>query len=157
MKMIEPVQTKLIHIAKAQCGLSEENYRAIIEGQTKGKKSSSRFLTYFEADGVINYFIKTLGFKIQSNYIKTSSAARHIRRQTSNARKRTAQQPVNVVILPSPDQLEMIDVLVKKITWMVADGYERWRTKYMKIDRIKTAQQASDVIEGLKGLLAHQR
>jgi hypothetical protein len=50
----------------------------------------------------------------------------------------------------------MIEALVKKITWRFDDGYDRWRQKYIKTDRIKTADQASDTIEGLKGLLAHQ-
>ncbi|MCX5828743.1 MAG: DUF1018 domain-containing protein [Deltaproteobacteria bacterium] len=155
-KMIEPKQVQLIHIAKAQCCLSKEDYEEIIEAHTKGKKSSSKDLTYFEADGVLNYFVKTLGFKIQSNYIRTSGAARRTRWQPANDRKRVQQNPPNVIRMPSRDQLDMIDILVKKIAWKVEDGYKLWRRKYMKIDRIKTAQQANDTIEGLKGLLDHQ-
>lgn len=156
MKMIEPVQIQIIHIAKAQLGLSEENYRTIIGAQTKWKKVSSKELTYFEADGLINYF-KTLGFKIRSNYIKTSGAARRSRwanrRRGHNAA--SCPRPANVIQLPSPAQLDMIDVLVKKIPWRFEDGYQRWLAKYMKTVRIKTFEQAGNTIEGLKKLLKH--
>ena len=153
--MIEPVQIRLIHIAKAQLSLSEDEYRQIIGAQTKMKKWSSKDLTYFEADGLINYF-KTLGFKIQSSYIRTSGAARRSRWQPSNARGRARQNAANVVLMPSRDQMEMIDVLKKKITWRFEDGYQRWLQKYMRIARIVTADQASNTIEGLKKLLKHQ-
>lgn len=155
MRMIEPVQIRLIHIAKAQLSLSEDEYRQIIGAQTKMKKWSSKDLTYFEADGLINYF-KTLGFKIRSNYIRTSGAARRSRWQPANARRRARQNAENVVLMPSRDQMEMIDVLKKKISWRVEDGYQRWLRRYMKIERILTADQASKAIEGLKGLLRHQ-
>lgn len=156
VKMIEPKQVQLIHVQKTQLGLSEDEYHTCIAAHTKGKKSSSKQLTYFEADGLITYFSK-LGAKIQSNYIRTSGAARRGRWQPANDRKRARHaNPPNVIRMPSRDQLEMIDILVKKIAWKVEDGYELWRQRYMKIDRIKTAQQASDTIEGLKGLLDHQ-
>ncbi|OPY15630.1 MAG: hypothetical protein A4E66_00034 [Syntrophus sp. PtaB.Bin001] len=147
-KMIDAKQIQLMHIARTQLGLSEDDYRLILGAQTKGKKNSSKELTYFEADSVINYFVKTLGFKIKSNYIKTGGTARRTRWQRSKSG--------NVVLLPSRDQLEMIDVLVKKIAWKVEDGFSKWLKKYMKIDRIKTADEASNAIEGLKGLLEHQ-
>ncbi len=159
MKMIEPIQIQLIHIAKVQLGLSEDDYRQIIGAQTKGKKQSSKDLTYFEADGLINYF-KTLGFKIQSSYIRTSGAARRARWQPANDRKRghdaaSSPRPANVFLLASRDQRETIEVLKKKIPWRFEDGYQRWLTKYMKINRVKTAEQASNTIEGLKKMLQH--
>jgi hypothetical protein len=154
MKMIEPIQVQLIHIAKTQLGLSREEYEAAIMGQTKGKKQSSKELSYFEADGLINYF-KTLGFKIQSSYIRTSGAARRARWQPANDRRRARKNPGNVVMMPSKEQLTMIGVLAKKVPWRLADGYRRWLTERMKIERIVTSEQAIKVIEGLKGLLQH--
>lgn len=155
MKMIEPKQVQLIHIQKAQLGLSRDEYEAAIMGQTKGKKNSSKELTYFEADALITYFSK-LGAKIQSNYIRTSGAARRARWQYPNAVRAARKNSGNVVMLPSRDQMDMIAVLVKKIPWKFEDGYQRWLLKYMKIGRISTAAQANDTIEGLKGLLKHQ-
>lgn len=155
-KMIDAKQIQLIHIAQTQLCLSDDNYRSIIAAQTKGKKHSSKDLTYFEADAVINYFVKTLGFKIKSNYIRTAGAARRAYWHPANARRSSGQTPSNVFVLPSRDQLEMINTLAGKITWKVEDGFQRWLKKYIKTDRIKTADQASRTIEGLKGLLAHQ-
>ncbi len=155
-QMVDAKQKQLIHIAKTQLGLSDVNYRTIIEAQTKGKKNSSKDLTYFEADAVINYFVKKLGFEIQSNYIRTSGAARRARWQKIYKPQRIGKTPTNLFILPSPDQLEMIDALVKKIAWRFEDGYDRWMKKYMKIDRIKTDDDACKVIEGLKGMLYNQ-
>ncbi|MCE5265713.1 MAG: regulatory protein GemA [Deltaproteobacteria bacterium] len=155
MRMIEPIQIRLIHIAKTQLGLSEDEYRQAIGAQTHAKKWSSKDLTYFEADGLINYF-KTLGFRIQSSYIKTSGEARRARWQYPNAVRAARNNSGNVVTMPSRDQMDMIDVLRKKIAWRFEDGYDRWLTKYMKIKRVATAAQASNVIEGLKGLLQRQ-
>jgi Protein of unknown function (DUF1018) len=155
VKMIEPKQVQLIHIAKAQLGLSEDEYRQTIGAQTHAKKWSSKDLTYFEADALINYF-KTLGFKIQSNYIRTSGAARRSRWQPANDRKRSGKRPTNLVVIASRDQMDMIAVLKKKVPWRFEDGYQRWLTKYMKITRIITSEQASNTIEGLKKLLEHQ-
>lgn len=154
MKMIEPIQRKLIHVAKTQLGLSEDEYRQAIGAQTKAKKWTSKELTYFEADGLINYF-KTRGFKIQSNYIHTSGAARRSRWQPANDRRRARKNPANLIVIASREQMEMIEVLTKKITWRFEDGYQRWLTKYMRIKRIVTAEQASNTIEGLKKMLQH--
>jgi hypothetical protein len=162
MKMIEPKQIQLLHIAKSQCGLSDDDYRDIIAGQTKGKKTSSKDLTYFEADAVINYFVKTLGFKVKSKYIRTSGAARRSRWQYASrgtmhrAPTRTAPLPDNVTQLPSRDQLDMIDALAEQITWKVEGGFTRWLFKYFHTERITTVAQAQRVTEGLKGMLVNQ-
>jgi hypothetical protein len=158
MKRIEAVQRKLIHVAQAQLGLADEDYRGIIAAQTKGKKHSSKDLTYWEADAVINYFVQTLGFVIKSNYIRTAGAARRTRWRPPKIERCFGQNNLNnLFVLPSRDQLDMINALAEKITWKVEDGFQRWLKKYIKIDRIKTAGEASDTIEGLKGLLAHQQ
>ena len=156
MRMIEPKQVQLIHIQKAQLGLSVEDYRMIILAQTKNKKDSSKQLTYFEADALITYLSKSLGAKIKSNDIRTSGAARRARWQPTNDRKRVGLNPGNVVRLPTPDQLSMIDALAGKIVWRVEDGFSLWMKKYLKIDRVKSLDDAQRTIEGLKGLVAHQ-
>jgi hypothetical protein len=142
--MIEPIQIQLIHIAKAQLGLSEDDYRQIIGAQTKGKKQSSKELTYFEADGLINYF-KTLGFTVKSHYNRGRKEARIARRGGKN-----------VISLPSPEEMGMIEALKAKVHWRFEDGYERWLSKYMRIERVMTAPDAYRVIEGLKKLIQHQ-
>lgn len=66
------------------------------------------------------------------------------------------ERPSNVFVLPSREQLDMIDALAGQVKWRVEDGFNHWVKKYYKIDRIKSEMEASDVIEGLKKLLDHQ-
>ena len=153
--MIEPIQIKLIHIAKTQLGLSDDEYQQAIGAQTHAEKWSSKNLTYTEADGLINYF-KRLGFRIQANPVKTGGAARSARRGRAHATRYPGKNAPNVVALPSGEQMEMIEGLKRKVVWRFQDGFQRWLTKFMRIQRVATAEQASRTIEGLKGLLAHQ-
>ncbi|MFA5754261.1 MAG: phage protein GemA/Gp16 family protein [Patescibacteria group bacterium] len=141
MRRIDPKQIQLIHIAKEQRGLSDVEYRDLIAGQTKGQKTSSKDLTYIEADAVINYFVKTLGFKIVGR-------DRRSRRKYAHA--------ANVVAMPSRDQLDLIDNLKVQIKWQLQDGFQRWLAKYIKTDRVRTAAQAQRAIEGLKGMIKNQ-
>lgn len=53
---------QLIHIAKSQIGLSDEDYRAILEGMTK--KTSCSEMNVFELKEVLDA-MKKLGFKIK--------------------------------------------------------------------------------------------
>jgi hypothetical protein len=149
--MADNKQKQLIHIAKDQLGLDDDHYRAIIEGKTNGKKDSAADLTYFEADAVINFFIKGLGFKIKEKYTaKERAAKKYCMRRWKQGR------PANVYCLASHDQLNMISGLAGQIKWRVEDGFHHWMKKYMRIERIKTDDEACKVIEGLKGMLANQ-
>jgi phage gp16-like protein len=147
MMKIESKQIQLIHIARAQLGLTDEDYRAIISGRSEGKKESSSDLTYHEADAVINYMIR-LGFKIKPKYVAREKAVKHA--------WKSGQRPANVFCLATQAQLNMINALAGKIQWRYADGYDRWRRKYIKIDQIRTDDEAMMVIEGLKGMLQNQ-
>lgn len=151
-------QKQLIHIAKAQCGVPDDQYRAIIAGRTQGKKTSCKELTYDEADQVINYFVKNLGFKIKSSYIRTAGEYRRKRWAYANSR-RSGNKPLpgNVVAFPSPMQLDMIATLSAQVAWKFADGYQRWLAKYLKISRITTSAQAQRCIEGLKGMIKNSK
>ena len=147
IEKIDPKQIQLIHIARTQLGLTDENYRAVIAGRTQGKKDSSRDLTYGEATAVIDYMIR-LGFKIKQKYVAREKAIKRA--------WRSGQRPANVYCLASQDQLNMVNALAGKIQWRVQDGFHRWMKKYIKIDRIKTEDEARYVIEGLKGMLVNQ-
>jgi hypothetical protein len=145
-------QKQLIHIAKAQCGLSDVEYRDLLAGQTKGEKTSCSDLSYDEADAVINYFVKTLGFKIKEKYTaKERAAKKYAERRWRKGR------PSNVYCLATHDQLNKISSLAGQIKWRVEDGFHRWMKKYMRINSIKTDDEACKVIEGLKGMLANQQ
>lgn len=144
-------QKQLIHIAKSQCGLSDVEYRDLIAGHNPRGKESSSDLTYAEADAVINYFVKTLGFKIKEKYTAKERAAKKY-----SARQWRKGKPSNVYCLATHDQLNMISSLATQIKWRVQDGFHRWMKKYMRIERIKTDDEACKVIEGLKGMLKNQ-
>lgn len=53
---------QLIHIAKSQIGLSDEDYRAVLE--STAKKSSCSDMTLFELDEVLKA-MKKLGFRVK--------------------------------------------------------------------------------------------
>lgn len=148
--MIQTIQVKIIHVAVAKLALSDEEYHDILNGHFN--KKSCKELNYFEASELIDYF-KKLGFKIpkRKNFTPGTKSRQDLRNVPKNAR------PENVVFMPSSDQLDMIDVLAGKITWQLEDGFHKWIKKYLKIDRIKTDTEASNAIEGLKGLLANQK
>lgn len=140
-KMLDKKQIQLIHLAKTRLKLDDDAYRAILHGRFAAE--SCKALTYVQAHSLIEHF-KSLGFVIEA------------KPRQSTGRNRRRPLPENVFVLPSAEQMEMVESLRFKIVWRFADGYERWLTRYMHIDRIKTAQEASDTIEGLKGLLANQ-
>jgi phage gp16-like protein len=148
MQKIDHKQIQIIHIAKTQLGLSDANYRAIIAGRSQGKKESSRDLTYQEADAVINYMIR-LGFKIKQKYVGREQAAKR-------AQRRKGRAAGNLLILATQEQLNMINALAGKIRWRFDDGFHRWMKKYIRIDMVRTDDEACKVIEGLKGMLINQ-
>jgi hypothetical protein len=115
------------------------------------KASSCTDLTYFQASRLIDHF-KALGFKIpkRKKYTKGTSAIQdHLPPRRD--------MPPNVFVLPTRDQLDMIDALAGQIIWKLEDGFQRWLAKYIKVSRVTTAVQASRAIEGLKGMLANQQ
>jgi len=61
-----------------------------------------------------------------------------------------------MVKMVSPSQIKKIGALADMIEWRVKDGLTRWLSKRFKIDKIKTAQQAWQVIEGLKKMFERQ-
>ena len=60
---------QLIHIAKSQIGLSEEDYRAVLESTTK--KTSCAEMSLFELDEVLKA-MKKLGFRVKKLATKES-------------------------------------------------------------------------------------
>jgi hypothetical protein len=162
MRKIEPVQIKMIHTAISTLGISDDAYRDILHCQYKAQSCTE--LNYVQASNLIDHF-KTLGFKIKKNPSQSPFHPKGYETKKGRSYKNNSPfskggtrgiLPANVVQLPSPDQLDLIDVLAGQITWKFEDGYLRWLAKYIKVSRITTAPQASRAIEGLKGMLANQ-
>jgi len=145
--MIKPIDKKqiiLIHLAKAQLGITEDAYRFMLWDRYKAQ--TSKDLSYSQADDFITYF-KRLGFRVK---VKKPAC--------SLCRPRPPREhiPDNVMYLVSPQQLNMIESLRQDIKWRTWDGYSRWLDKYFGLKVIKLSVEASAVIEGLKGVWRSQ-
>jgi hypothetical protein len=138
MKMIQPVQVKIIHTAIFALGLSDDTYRDILWTQFSVRSCTA--LSYKQASDLLDQF-KARGFRF--------------RRSRSNRTRKSA--PHNVTFLPSSDQMQLINDLAAQVAWKYADGFQRWLAKYIKTDKIRTSAQAQRAIEGLKNLLKHQQ
>jgi len=138
MKLINAKQIKIVHTAISALGLTDEIYRDMLHGHYQVQSCKS--LTYAQASDLIDHF-KTLGFKVVVR-------DRRSRRRASGG---------NIHYLPSREQFALIDKLKAQIKWQLTDGFERWLVKYVRTDRVRTADQARRCIEGLKKMLEHQR
>jgi hypothetical protein len=142
-KPIDAIQIKLIHIAKHQLGLDDEQYRALL--LMRYFAASCTELTYDEATDLIKHF-QTRGFHIVTKRYE------HKKRDKRN-------RPDNIITLPSPQQIAMIGHLKEDVRWRLHDGFWRWLKKFLKRDEdkawpalIRTSGEAYRVIEALKGM-----
>jgi hypothetical protein len=73
MSKVMPAQKKwiqILHVARRECGLDEEAYRAVLSGSA-GVESAVDITTWTQFDNALSAF-KALGFRVQS---KTSGAS----------------------------------------------------------------------------------
>lgn len=147
-KPIDLIQIKLIKIAQRKLGLSDENYRTILNDRYW--VNSCKALSYDEATDLIKHF-QSLGFKIVT------------KRYGRRAKSKEHRAP-NIIQLVSKEQLSMINHLKEDIRWHVHDGFYRWLRKYLKREEergwtylIKTSREANAVIEALKGMKQRQK
>ena len=131
-----------IHIAKKQLGLDDDTYRAMLE-RVAGVGSAADL----DAAGrrkVLTHLRKA-GFRATS------------RRSAYRAPKKPMpRQKGNMVRLASGAQHEKIAALARLIEWRTENGLARWLFKRYSIQRVKTAQEAFKVIEGLKKMFENQ-
>ena len=136
---IDHKQKVLIHIAKAQLGLSDEAYRELLMDRYPGCfEGSCRELTYKEAEDLINHFTG-MGFVIRKK------------------KRKPLPRGIPEVFTDKHPMAGKIDRLRADVRWHFEDGYERFIKKMLKKDRITTTAEASKVIEALKAMRARQR
>lgn len=155
MKPIARKQIQIIKIAQKELGIDDDTYREMLHSQFK-VKSCTR-LNYFQADGMIA-LLKEKGFKIKP---AKKSAGRKAcgRLKDRDTGKRNASRPRrkgNMVRLASQAELQKIEVLSWLVHWRVKDGFTRWMSKRFSIERVRTAQEAYRIIEGLKKMFENQ-
>lgn len=126
-----PNQIAKIHTLKSVLGMAEEDYRIAIARHGQGV-TSSKDLTRAEATRLIN----ELDAKAQARPEKVTSQG-------------------NVIALATIPQKALIGHLVDEVDWYTHGGFTGWLRTQMRIEEVITKEDASRVIEGLKGLKRH--
>lgn len=126
-------QLALIHVAKKDLGLADEDYRSILE--LYGGVSSAKFLKLDGFERVMLH-LERLGFKSTSE------------RQPSRAPVRDANGP------PFPAQLKMLDMYFDRLGIDSADRRQGFCQRQIKKPWPQTRAEANKVCEGLKAMVA---
>ena len=145
MIQIAKKQITLIKIAQKQLGIDDGTYRDMLHCHFKVRSCTK--LSYNQASLFIGV-LKQKGFNIRRK--RKSSAKR------SPTNKGLPRKKGNVVRLASRGELDKIGVLTSLIHWRVKDGFTAWLGKRFSIARVRTAQEAYRVIEGLKKMFENQ-
>lgn len=140
MSRVSKKQIILIHLAKAQLGISDEDYRALLLERYPGCFTGSCLeLSYQEAHDLIEHF-KTLGFKVKKK-----------------ARPKTPPNMTELVY-EGHSMMKKIDHLRKDIQWRHPNGFYGLIKRVLKgKEKIVTTDDASKVIEALKAMKARQQ
>ena len=125
-------QLALIHVAKKELALSDEDYRAIL-GQYG--VSSSKDLTIAGFEKVMTH-MERLGFKSITP------------RQPTRAPVRDANGP------PYPAQLKMLEIYFNRLGFDSADRRQGFCQRQIKKPWPQTRAEANRVFEGLKAMVA---
>ena len=126
-------QLALIHVAKKELGLSDEDYRAIL-GQYG--VSSSKDLTMAGFEQVMEHMGR-LGFKNSRP-----------NRQPTRAPVRDANGP------PYPAQLKMLEIYFDRLGFDSADRRQGFCQRMIKRPWPQTRAEANKIYEGLKAMVA---
>jgi len=134
---------------------SDDEYHEMLE--KRFKVTSCTQLTCAQGRRLIGLYKdwRWTNFKRKKDERRTSN----IEHRTSNEKKKqkpTPRQSGNMTRMVSPAQKKKIGALANMIEWRVKDGLTRWVSKRFSIDRVRTAQQAWQVIEGLKKMFERQ-
>jgi hypothetical protein len=148
-------QIRTIHTLKGELRMDDEPYRDVIARHGLGVVSS-KDLTRAQASAVI---VEMMG-KLHGGALKPTSTPRRPGRK-SNKRAPTKPKPEpitthgNVIALATPPQHALIGHLIAEVNWYAHGSYADWLKANMRLDKIVTKEEASRVIEGLKGLKRH--
>ncbi len=141
IRMIKSIQGK---------SLDDIDYREILEKHFR--VTSCTQLSRVQAGALIDMFAKWGFFTPKAKTI-IPGPSHYVRGEKRRAREK---MPGNVVRLASREQHEKIAALAALITWRKADGLFLWMEKRMGFPRVRTAQEAYLVIEGLKKMFENE-
>jgi phage gp16-like protein len=152
-KSITKEQIKYIKTIQRRHQPDDDEYREMLEKRF-GVTSCTQ-LTCAQAGRLIDLYI-TWGWASGGKRKAESRSQNSGVRSQNPERSNVPRQAGNMVKMVSPAQQKKIGALADLIEWRVKDGLTRWVAKRFKIDKIKTAQQAWQVIEGLKKMFERQ-
>jgi len=155
MKPIARKQIQIIKIAQKQLGIDDDIYREMLHSNFRVKSCTK--LNYFQARRMIA-LLKEKGFTVKpAKKPADRKACGGLKdRDSGKCRASRPRRKANMVRLASQAELQKIQVLSWLISWRVKDGFTRWMSKRFSIERVKTAQEAYRIIEGLKKMFENQ-
>ena len=136
MPEISTAQVRAIKARQAQLGMDDDTYRALLDSEFGVR--SCKDLDARQAHRLLLH-------------LHGGQAKPRARRPVKNPAAPVVHDG-KVVRLPTPRQSALIDALVQEVAWDHADGYPRWRKTCLGLDKVCSRQDASRVIQGLKGL-----
>ena len=128
-----PAQLRSIHAAASRAGLADGEYRDML--QARFGVRSAKLLTKRQASDLLTSFGRPL---------PNPPGGRR------RPRPRRPKPPPNVVALATPAQRRLIADLAGRVEWREGEGFERWLASSHGLRAVRTAAEASGVIEGLK-------
>lgn len=142
-KLITKEQIRCIKTVQHKYQGNDEYYEML---KNRFKVTSCTQLTCDQGNALIKLFVKWgwMGSKPQKPGGK-SCKGESVPRQSGNMTK-----------MVSPAQKKKIGALANMVKWRVKDGLTRWTARRFSIEKVKTAQQAWMVIEGLKKMFERQ-
>ena len=150
---ITPAQVRSIHIVLSRQGIDDATYRAMLRARYDA--ASCKDLTRRQASDLLTHLGRPLPRPPGSGPAPTPR-----RRAAAKAQGKAPLRGVvggRVVALPTPLQRVLIEELAGEVPWREPDGYRRWLSHTMGMERVATRAAASKVIEGLKAMKARGR
>lgn len=144
---ITPAQVKAVHVALHRLGIGDDEYRAMLKDWNV---TTCKDLTRRQASDLIARLGRPLANPPGS---RPKPAAK--RRISNPAETPPAEDGDGVIRLSTNAQRNLIHGLAGEIAWESDDGFRRWLARSLGLDRVRTHDDATRAIQGLKGLKAH--
>jgi hypothetical protein len=151
-RMIAPNQIQVIKIWQKQVGLDDDTYRQRLLDEY-GVTSCTQ-MTFAQARHLIHAIVR------EGHVIPSSGGRKYgsgYKKRPARSRKAAVPRSAeNVVRMASKEELEKINALAGLIEWRAENGLVRWMQKRFGFERVRTAEGAWLVIEGLKKMFENK-
>lgn len=134
-------QIATLHKLKGVLTFDDATYEAIVQRFSGGKVSHTHELSRAQASEMIAELL--------------DKSVKQGHQEKPGKPKAPKKSKDNVVVMANPLQKALIGHLIAEIQWFEHGSYEAWLKKNMGLDKVATKEEASKVIEGMKGLQRH--